>query len=186
NDFKRAMAAIDFKTSAGNRFNGFGLDIESTAVRDVRTRTARLLKLSTQLRVAAGNSYPLGAIIPSPLGLVRVKDYWPRFPWKGLAGLYDAFLPMSYYTWHDKSYSGAHWYITRIVQIIRSKLGTDQYPISVIGGIAQDADTGGTKGFVQAIRERGVIGASYYTFPGITSAMWPLLSKVPTNPSKGP
>jgi len=31
-----------------------------------------------------------------------------------------------------------------------------------------------------------VIGASYYTFAGITSAMWPLLSKVPTNPLEDP
>lgn len=185
-DFNRSMAAIDFTTAAGNRFTAFGLDIEATAVKNVKTRTARLLKLSTQLRVAAGNSYPLGAIIPSPLGLVRAKGYWPGFPWKGLAGLYDAFLPMSYYTWHDKSYSGAHWYITRNVQIIRSKLGTDQYPVSVIGGIAEDATTAGTKGFVQAIRERGVIGASYYTFPGITSGMWSELSKVPTNPLETP
>ena len=63
-------------------------------------RTARLLDLSTRLRSFAGESYPLGGIIPSPRGIVVHKDYWPGFPYADLAAIYDVIMPMSYFTWH--------------------------------------------------------------------------------------
>ena len=51
-------------------------------------------------------------------------------------------------------------------------------PIHVIGGIAGGANANETAGFVQAVRERGVIGASYYTFPLIRAGDWRSLSKI--------
>ena len=50
------------------------------------------------LRPAAGGGrprYPLGAIIPSPVGIRRHRVYWPAFPYRGLARYYDVFLPMA-------------------------------------------------------------------------------------------
>jgi hypothetical protein len=38
-------------------------------------------------------------------------------------------------------------------------------PIHVIGGISFDATGAETRGFVDTVRERDVIGASYYTSP---------------------
>ena len=152
----------------------------------MKTRTARLLDLSNRLRTFAGDSYPLGAIIPSPRGIVVHKDYWPGFPYAGLAATYDALMPMSYFTWHHPTGDSTHLYITQNVRIIRREVGSDQVPIHVIGGIAQEASVAQAQAFVDALRERGVIGGSYYTFPGIDASEWPVLQQIPSNPVESP
>src|SRR5207253_543500 len=68
-DTRRALAAIRFRTPLGERFDSFALDIEASVVRSVPLRTARLLLLSRRIRGAVGPGYPLGAIIPSPVGM---------------------------------------------------------------------------------------------------------------------
>ncbi|MGH2684050.1 MAG: hypothetical protein ACRDJP_01095, partial [Actinomycetota bacterium] len=91
-DFGWSMAAVNFTSPAGERFDSFALDIEVTVVTDPAERADRLLQLSGQLRGAVGPSYPLGAITPSPL---RSPGYWPVFPDAELARLYDVYLPMA-------------------------------------------------------------------------------------------
>ena len=177
-DLARADAAIGFRTAAGNSFDGFGLDIESPDVRDARLRTARLLQLSDQIRAYAGEHYALGAIIPSPDGMTVNPGYWPEFPYQELALRYDAFLPMAYFTWRDKAKIGAGGYIDSNLQILRKAVGSDAVPIQMIGGIAQDAQMYGVRGFVRAVQGGGVIGESLYSYPGVTSAMWSELAKV--------
>jgi hypothetical protein len=51
-----------------------------------------------------------------------------------------------------------------------------QVPIHVVGGISFDATGPETQGFVHTVLERDLIGASYYTFPGITVDQWKALS----------
>ena len=47
---------------------------------------------------AAGDR-PLGAIVLEPVQLEVINQaYWPDFPWRELASLYDVWLPMSYWT----------------------------------------------------------------------------------------
>lgn len=67
-DLRHSLAAIRFRSDRGQRFDGFGLDIESTDVRRVPTRLDRLLRLSRQIRRAVGPSFSLSAISPSPSG----------------------------------------------------------------------------------------------------------------------
>lgn len=185
-DAKRSKAAVRFHTDAGNRFDGFALDIEASDVADVGVRTARLLDLSARLRAFAGQSYPLGGIIPSPRGIVVHKDYWPGFPYAALAAVYDAIMPMSYFTWHHPTGDSTHLYITQNIRIIRREVGSDQVPIHVIGGIAQDASQAQAQAFVNALRERGVIGGSYYTYLGVHGVEWSVLQEIPANPVETP
>jgi hypothetical protein len=185
-DYRRSMAAIEYRTSSGNRFDSFALDIESSEVKDPARRTVRLLDLSVLIRLSAGPQYPLGAIIPSPRALQRRSTYWPGFPYRPLAMLYDAFLPMTYFTWRVSDADGAHRYTASNIDIIRQQTGDPAVPIHVIGGIAGDATPAETAGFVEAVRERGVIGASYYTFPVTTGSDWPLLDAIPANPVQDP
>jgi hypothetical protein len=84
-DLNRALAAIDFVTSGGERFDSFGLDIESPEVRDPSVRTARMVRLSWRIRERVGSSYPLAAIVPSPYAMELIPTYWPRFPFVELA-----------------------------------------------------------------------------------------------------
>jgi hypothetical protein len=90
-DVRRSVAAIRYRTPSGNAFDSFALDIESPTVRMPQARTRRLLSLSDRLRRAAGDEYPLGAIIPSPRAMQRNASYWPHFPYRQLAERYDVF-----------------------------------------------------------------------------------------------
>jgi hypothetical protein len=144
-----------------------------------------LVVLSQRLREAAGD-YPLGAIIASPRGMERNPDYWPGFPYGNLAALYDVFLPMTYYTWRVTGSEGARSYTTKNIVIIRREVGTDQVPIHVIGGIANESSDAETQGFVRAVREHGIIGASFYTFPTTQASEWPILRRIPSNPVQTP
>ena len=184
-DLRRSLAAVRFRTDAGNGFDAFGLDIESPAVRDPSVRTQRLLDLSAGLREGAGD-YPLGAIIPSPRGMVRNSSYWPGFPYANLAAVYDVFMPMTYYTWRVSGTEGARDYTARNIEIIRSEVGTDQEPIHVIGGIANESSNAETRGFVRGVREHGIVGASFYTFPTTQPDEWPILQHIPSNPVQTP
>jgi hypothetical protein len=185
-DAKRSKAAIRFRTEAGNRFDGFALDIEAPDVSDAAVRTTRLLALSDRLRTFTGDAYPLGGIIPSPRGIVVHKNYWPNFPYAALAAVYDAIMPMSYFTWHHPTGDSTHLYITQNIRIIRRETGSDQVPIHVIGGIAQDASAAQGTAFVNALRERGVIGGSYYTYPGVDGPEWEVLQQIPANTVQSP
>jgi hypothetical protein len=185
-DAKRSKAAIRYRTDAGNGFDGFALDIESPEVADAGVRTARLLELSRRLRTFAGEGYPLGGIIPSPRGIVVHKQYWPGFPYADLAAIYDAIMPMSYFTWHHPTGPSTHLYLTQNIRIIRREVGSDQVPIHVIGGIAQDSSVAQAQAFVNVLRERGAIGGSYYTYPGVDDAEWPVLKEIPANPVESP
>ncbi len=185
-DADRSKAAIRFRTDAGNAFDGFALDIEAADVTKAATRTSRLLDLSAQLRTFAGPTYPLGAIIPSPRGIVVHKGYWPHFPYADLAATYDVLMPMSYFTWHHPTGDSTHLYLTQNIRIIRREVGSDQVPIHVIGGIAQDASLAQAQAFVDVLRERGVIGGSYYTYTGVDDAEWAVLQQIWTNQVESP
>lgn len=185
-DARRSIAAVRFRTPAGNAFDSFALDIESPEVRRPASRSARLLRVSAILRRAAGSRYPLGAIVPSPRALRSNAWYWPRFPFGRLAREYDVFLPMTYFTWRVHGERGAHWYTAQNIDIIREEVGDRSVPIHVIGGIGGEATAAETNGFVRAVRERGVLGASYYTFPLTTDGDWRALARIRANPIQDP
>jgi hypothetical protein len=175
-DLRRTMRSIRLRTDAGNAFDSFALDIESPEVGRPSVRTRRLLRLSETIRREAGAEYPLGAIVASPHRLVRTDPYfWPGFPWRRLADLYDVMLPMTYYTYQVNGPADAAWYTAQNVQIIRRETAGMNVPIHVVGGISFDATGPETKGFVRTVENKHVIGASYYTFPGITPDQWKAL-----------
>ncbi|HSJ50893.1 MAG TPA: hypothetical protein VLA90_06345 [Actinomycetota bacterium] len=177
-DLKRSLAAIGRTTANGNRFGGFALDIESAVVENHEHRTRRLIGLSERLRRIAGPHYRLGAIVPSPRRLRTDRTYWPSFPYRELADMYDAFLPMTYFTYRVSGREGAAWYTSKNIRILRQETAGLRVPIHVIGGIASHATAAETRGFVDAVRSHEVAGASYYTFPMIRSDQWSELAVI--------
>lgn len=177
-DVHRSLGAIRYRTPGGNSFDSFALDIESEAVARPVRRTGRLLALSARLRQAVGPGDTLGAIIPSPRRLQSDRWYWPHFPYRRLAGAYDVFLPMTYFTFQVTGRFGARWYTAGNIDIIRQQTGDRSVPIHVIGGIGGDARTAETAGFVDAVRGRRAIGGSFYTFPFTTPADWSMLERL--------
>ncbi|HEX2030333.1 MAG TPA: hypothetical protein VHL78_02880 [Actinomycetota bacterium] len=185
-DLARSIAAIELQTGRGDRFDSFALDIEASIVTPPWKRTKRLLGLSRQIRAHTGDGYPLGAIIPSPKGMQLSPGYWPGFPYQRLAGIYDVFVPMGYYSYRTQGPIGAHDYTVSNVKIIRSKTGSATMPIHVIGGIANASTGPETRSFVRACREHGVLGCSLYKFTLTGTSDWGHLATMPVNPRQIP
>lgn len=173
-DFRRAIAAIRFRTPNGHRFDSFALDIEATIVRDIGTRNQRMRRLSRRLRDAVGADYTMGAIVPEADAL-----YWPKFPYEAVARHFDVFLPMAYFTFRTSGPEGVYDFISHNVRAIRKHTGDPSVPIHVIGGISDDATLPETRAFVTAVRDRKPIGASLYSFMTTTRGQWARLEKVP-------
>lgn len=176
-DFRRAYAAIEFRSSRGDRFDSFALDIESTAVRKSDERNNRLLDLSARLRAAVGPGRSLGAIIPSPVGMKLLPRYWPGFPYAALARTYDVVLPMAYFSYRAHGPAAVSRYVQASVRIIREKSGVAGVPIHVIGGLAGATDPIATAAFAQTAASCGVLGLSLYDLDGTKQSAWSLLRR---------
>ena len=175
-DARRALAAIRFRSSSGERFDSFALDIEAGFVKPATLRNQRLLRLSARLRAAVGPRYSLGAIIPSSVGMRRHPRYWPRFPYRPLARVYDVFLPMAYFT--DAGVHGSkpsRDYLAANVRNIRARTGNPNEPIHLIGGIARSMGAKETAGFMHAVADCAPLGYSLYEFPLTGPTTWKAL-----------
>ncbi len=177
-DYGRIAQAIRLRTSDGQRFDSFALDIESNAISSVSARNADLTSLSGKIRGLVGRSYPLGAIIPSPVGLAKKAGYWNVFPYEAIARTYDVFLPMGYYTYHGRTYSAAYADALANVRVLRAQKGCSKTPIHLIGGIAENSSSSQVQAFVVAVRASKIFGASLYGWSGTSAADWQALKAI--------
>lgn len=162
-DLAHLQAIADFSV-LGHRFDGVAVDIEWTdGVADHAERSDRLIELSQALDDHMGSDV-VGAIVMPPVHLDVVNPaFWPGFPWDALAGLYDAWLPMGY--WSDRTmasgYRDAAAYTTENLRRLRDHLGGDA-PVHAIGGLAEHTTATDIDAFVAAAHAEGAIGASIY------------------------
>jgi hypothetical protein len=182
-DLRRARAAINFRTTSGDRFDSFALDIESSLVRNTAERNRRLLALSARLRAVAGPDYAIGAIIPSPVGMKLLPRYWPHFPYAALARIYDAFLPMAYFTHRVHGRVAVGRYVRTSVRTIREETANPTLPIHVIGGLAGAIGTSDASAFVQTVESSGADGFSLYDYRGTKVSVWAVLDRASLTPS---
>jgi hypothetical protein len=179
-DARRSLAAIRFRSAKGERFDSFALDIEASLVRSVPLRTRRLLQLSARLRSAVGGRYPLGAIIPSPVGIRRHPTYWPRFPYRSLAHYYNVILPMAYATdRHIHGIGATRAYDVADIAIIRTRTGKPHVPIHLIGGLANAMGAREIAGFMGAVGDCEPLGYSLYAFSVTRPSSWNALATPP-------
>ena len=178
-DLRRALAAIRFETPAGGRFDGFALDIESSAVKSPALRTRRVISLSRQLRAAVGPGYALGAIIPAPRGMEQAPKYWPGFPYAQLAQLYDVFLPMVYWTFSVRGPDGTYGYLAWSLAILREATGSPRLPIHLVGGTTDHAKLAEVQAFAEVVHDDGpVAGWSLFDWFATKPAAWPVLESI--------
>ena len=166
-DFRRSRAAIDFRSSTGQTFDGFALDIEATVEPDIAQRNRKMLRLSRAIREYVGATYTLGAIVPD-----ATSRYWPSFPYAQVDQTFDVFLPMAYFTYTTHGTTAVRRYVRYNVAAIRTGTRDADVPIHAIGGIAGETHRGDTKGFTQAVRNNGLLGGSLYDFPITTRREW--------------
>ena len=175
-DASRSLQAIRFRSAHGERFDSFALDIEADIVSSEALRNQRLISLSKRLRTAVGSNYALGAIIPSPVGMIRHRHYWRSFPYRAVARLYDVFLPMAYFTDHDvHGIKGVRTYLASDFVVIRKRTGRRDVPIHLIGGISNAMTAADTTGFMRAVADCRPLGYSLYAFSVMRPGMWPKL-----------
>jgi hypothetical protein len=177
-DYIRVMRAIRLKTADGQTFDSFGLDIESNKVSSEALRNRGLKVLSQKVRASVGATYPLGAIIPAPASISKPNSMWENFPYTMLAGIYDVFVPMGYYTFDGTGGSIAYSDVRANIRIIRKQRGCSQIPIHLIGGIAEESADVQTAGFVKGVLEGHILGASLYSYPGTSRGAWRMLRAI--------
>lgn len=163
-DFRRTMAAIEFTTPRGHRFDSFALDIEATLIQAVPRRNRALIELSKRIRSAAGAAYPLGAIVPDSRSSTISPGLWPGFPHARLGRIYDVFLPMSYSTVRGQGARFVYRYTLANLATIRERTGDPDVAIHPIGGLADELDRREADAVIRGARDGGAIGASFYTF----------------------
>jgi hypothetical protein len=167
-DYRRSVAAIGYVSPGGQTFDSFALDIEVTVVGDVRERNARTRRLSRAIRGAVGDDYPLGAIVPDPVGSL----YWTDFPYAAVGRIYDVFLPMSYFTFRVDGGGEVRRYIRANVRAVRERSGLPDAPVHPIGGIADAARLDELRAYVRGVFAEQGFGGSFYDFPLMRAGQW--------------
>jgi hypothetical protein len=156
-DVSRSKAAIRFRTSGGQGFDGFALDIEARLVNPVAKRNHRVVELSWKIRRAAGARYPMGAITPP-----WFYEWGGPFPYRALKPIYDAFLPMIYFGGRGQGPKVAARNVAANFDQILAATGGRPRIIHAIGGIADELGRREVRAFVNVTERRGGMGVSLY------------------------
>jgi len=180
-DMRRLLAVRDFR-SGGQGFDGMGLDIEWTKdVPDSTERNLRLVDLSRRLRAAVGPAAL--AAIPLPPVLIETVNpkYWPGFPWRELAPLYDVWMPMAYWTFRSQSsgWRDAYRYTAENVRRLRVDLGLPGAVVHPVGGTDNKSNDADYRGFVRACAEANAVGGSIYDWLTTPAGSFAILGGVP-------
>lgn len=145
------LVAIDEFEVLGHRFDGIGVDIEwNEDGLDPDERSRRLVSLSQQLADAVGAD-PLAAIVLPPVQTeVLNTSYWPGFPWSAISGLYDVWMPMSYWSFRTGDYGDGAAYNLESTARLRANLGDADALVHAIGGVGAqlDAPPPGTEPYI--------------------------------------
>jgi hypothetical protein len=180
-DMRRLLAVRDFRAE-GQGFDGIGLDIEWTKdVPDATERNLRLIDLSHRLRAAVGGAAL--AAIPLPPVLIETVNpkYWPGFPWRELAPVYDVWMPMAYWTFRSQSsgYRDAYRYTEENVRRLRANLGLPGAVVHPVGGTDNKSTDADYRNFVRACADTRSVGGSIYDWRTTPMASFAVLRGVP-------
>ncbi|MFN0026087.1 MAG: hypothetical protein ACKV2O_02710 [Acidimicrobiales bacterium] len=169
-DTRRALAAL-----RAPWLNGLALDIESRAEPDPGLRNARLDQLVAEVRAAAGPRAALGAIVVPPTTMQDVNaQFWPGFDWAMLAARLNVFLPMNYWTNRlaDSPWRQAGPSCAENIARLRAHAGRADYPVHMVGGIADLVSAAEVAAMVGAVQAAGALGASLYDLATTTEDLW--------------
>jgi hypothetical protein len=171
-DIDHVVTLADFEVGGGHRFDGVALDIEDTETEpDVAQRNERLVDLSEAAEEHLDGA-ALGAIVLPPVLLEEVNpDFWPQFPWEDLAGSYDVWLPMSYWTQRraDSGYQDGYTYNEESTRRVRANLGDEHAVVHGIGGIGDEVSAASLAAFGLSLADTGAVGGSTYDWSTLSA-----------------
>jgi hypothetical protein len=172
NDMQRLTAIASLP------IDGLGIDIESRSVEDVNARNQQLLSLSAWLRSQLPGQV-LSAIVLPPVIMEDINpNYWPDYPWAGLAQYYDVWQPMSYWSVRRDQWRDAYLYTATNIDRIREHIGKPDAVVHPIGGIGDESNSDDITAFDNAVFDRGCIGASLYDYRTTGDDLWPGLQQL--------
>jgi len=173
-DIERLLALSEFEV-LGHSFDGIAVDIEwNNDGLEGTERSQRLVNLSIKLRELVEGE-PLGAIVMPPVLTEEINpDFWPDFPWREIAPIYDVWLPMSYWSFRTEEHADPYYYSGESIRLLRTYLGDPEAKVHGIGGIGLDDGTNlpdpgeplasidDLQAFVDSLIDTNSIGGSIY------------------------
>jgi hypothetical protein len=182
-DVARTVAIATYRSSAGQRFDALGIDIEYKGQSPTLSAwNAGVLDHARRVRAAVGSKYPVAAIVPSPIAMEIRPTSWAGFPWEGLAAVSNVFMPMSYWSYRDdcpsKPEQCAYGYTTGNVERVRAWTKRPTVPVHIIGGVGDAITVHEVEDFVRGAMAVRAYGASLYDYRTTKSEFWAHLRKL--------
>lgn len=158
---------------------GVAVDIESRNVADPTERTNRLIDLSIAYRQREPGLPIAACVMPAVVMEVINPNYWPGFPYQQIAGAYDAWMPMDYWTSRkaDSPYRNAYRYTAENIDRLRAQLNRSDLPVHPVGGIGDVSSATDMDDFHRAAVERGSLGGSIYDYRTTRDEHWSILQR---------
>ncbi len=179
-DVRRTVAIAGYRSPAGQRFDALAVDTEyqgaSSSVAEFNSGVASHL---ARVRAAVGARYPVGAIVPAPLGMALNPSAWAGFPWSAIGRHADVVLPMSYWSYrHDCPANPLHCpyqYTRGDAAEVARRTGL---PVHVIGGVGDQVTAAGVNDFVDGAVDERAYGGSLYDYRTTAPAFWSDLERL--------
>jgi hypothetical protein len=172
-DLRRALAGARFRSSSGERFDSFALDIEATDVHRLGLRSDRAVRLVRSVRRRLPRSMALGAITIDPVG----GRYWNGYPFARLAPEVDVFLPMEYFTSRTSGAARVARYSAANVREIRRRVGLSSFAVHPIGGESRHASPRELRAFLRSSTASRALGVSLWEYGETSPRQWAALAR---------
>jgi hypothetical protein len=167
-DVTRASRAIAFRARPGDQLDGFAADIE-TPSEGTHLSAAGATAYGDALRKAAGDAYPLIAVVPRP------APEQAGYPYAQVVGRFDAIAPMVYWLNRDPA--------SAVAGALRD-LKAFAKPVIPIGQAYDGGPEGGPPGvpppaqlqrFIDVAFRSGAAGVSFWVWQTATAGVWDVI-----------
>lgn len=173
-DVARTIAIATYRTSKHQGFDAVAIDIEYKA------KTSSSEEFNTgitshlaRVRAGVGTIFPVGAIVPAPMGMAISPSNWIGFPWSSIGRYADVVLPMGYWSYRtDCSTNQKHCPYEYTRANIAKARGYTGLRVHVIGGIGNEVTTSEVADFVEGARDEHAYGGSLYDYRTTSTSAW--------------
>ncbi|HEY2957921.1 MAG TPA: hypothetical protein VGM21_06890 [Actinomycetota bacterium] len=178
-DVRRTVAVAGFRGPGGQAFDALAVDVEHREPGDREAFDAGVAAHLARVRRQVGTGYPIGAIVPAPLGMALYAARWAGFPWRSIAADADVVQTMGYWSYREGCRSGPgncpYAYTSGNLADAARLTGL---PVHAIGGVADAVSAADVAEFVRAARDGRAVGASLYDYATTQPAFWPSLERL--------
>jgi hypothetical protein len=177
-DVRRTLAVVGFRGPGGQAFDALAVDIEHREGGGAAFNAGVAAHLA-RVRQEVGADYPVGAIVPAPVGMALYAARWVGFPWRGIAADADVVQTMGYWSYRGGCRAGRgncpYPYTTANLAEAARLTGL---PVHAVGGVADAVSAADVAEFARAARDAGAVGASLYDYATTVPGFWPSLERL--------